>query len=82
MNRSVLSNDLSLSPSELYVNDLKKMVDFYQNYVGLDLLDNSSANAILGYVKNPILKLSSRPQLKNATFNAWSKQPFFNQNST
>jgi catechol-2,3-dioxygenase len=48
MKKSALAEDLKLAPSELYVHDLKKTVEFYANVVGLDILDKTASYVVLG----------------------------------
>ncbi len=66
--KSVLSNDLKLSPSELYVHNLSKMTNFYHDIIGLEILDKTSKFVILGHHARPILKLTSKPELKRASY--------------
>lgn len=68
MNRSILSNDLKLAPSELYVNNLAKMTEFYHEVAGLDFLDKLSSYVVLGFDNTPIIKLTAKPDLMNAPF--------------
>lgn len=66
--KSVLANDLKLSPSELYVHDIAKMTNFYSDVVGLDILDKTNDFVILGHKHRPIIKLTKKPELKRASY--------------
>ncbi len=66
--KSVLAEDLKLSPSELFVHDLSKMSDFYSEIVGLEILDKSVNFVILGHASRPIIKLTKKPELKRASY--------------
>lgn len=60
---SVLSKDLQLEPSQLYVGDFEKMLHFYQTEVGLDTLSKSKDAAVLGYGDTAAIELIAKPQL-------------------
>ncbi len=66
MKESILAKDVKLAPSELFVNDLTKMTDFYADTAGFEILDKTTNHTILGFDKNPIIKLTKKPNLKFA----------------
>lgn len=54
----------------LTVRDLDRSIDYYQNHIGLRLLDHSDGTAILGVGELPLVKLHRLPQalpLRNVT---------------
>lgn len=54
---SKLTSHLEMGVVELLVNDMSRQRHFYQDLVGLAVLDESSNSAVLGYEDRPILKL-------------------------
>ncbi len=54
---SKLTSHLEMGVVELLVNDLNKQRHFYQDLVGLTVLDEASGSAVLGYESRPIVKL-------------------------
>ena len=66
MNTSVLSTDLKLAPSQLYVAQLAPMVAFYRDHVGLEVLASSKTTALLGHNHTGIIELVEKPKLAHA----------------
>lgn len=62
MNDSLTTN-LKLTPSQLYVSDLDKLIDYYHKFAGLELLDSSTSKTVLGHKSTPILELVSKSKL-------------------
>jgi catechol 2,3-dioxygenase len=51
----------------LWVADLSKMINYYQNAIGLELINEFTDSATLGFASNPIVILESKPQLRHAS---------------
>ncbi len=64
---SRLTDDLSLEPSQLYVGNFEKMLNFYQTQVGLDVLSSSKDTAVLGCNDTAAIELVSKPKLSFAS---------------
>lgn len=67
MNTSLLSTDLKLAPSQLYVASLAPMIAFYHDHVGLEVLASSKATALLGHNHIGIIELIEKPKLAHAS---------------
>jgi len=51
-----------------WVADLRQMITFYQNAVGLELISETASGATLGSTGNPIVILETKPQLDQNIF--------------
>jgi len=60
---SKLTSHLEMGVVELTVNDLEKQKHFYQNLVGLSVLNEASDSIVLGYENRPIVKLNEDKSL-------------------
>ena len=58
--KEILTKELDLSPSQLYVSDLSKLTEYYSNYAGLQILESSGSRSILGHKDTPIIELVSK----------------------
>jgi catechol 2,3-dioxygenase len=52
----------SIGVMRLAISDLKKEKEFYQQVIGLSVLDESGGSVLLGTEKNPLLRLEARPK--------------------
>jgi catechol 2,3-dioxygenase len=63
---SLLTESLTISPSTLAVADISRMVRFYHEHVGLDILEQSATRALLGKDQIAIIELLAHPKLAYA----------------
>ena len=64
-----LPANLSMGAVTLRVEDLDRMISYYRDGVGLDLISQVSGSAILGRGSNPSVILEYAPELKHASDN-------------
>lgn len=62
-----LTTSLNLSPSELYVSDISQMTHYYQDVIGLSVLESTGTTATLGFRHTSVIKLASKPNLAYAS---------------
>lgn len=67
MAKSILSDSLNISPSQLYVRDLVKMSAFYRDQIGLETLTSSKDTILLGHDQTSIVELVEKPSLTHAS---------------
>lgn len=65
--KEILTKELDLSPSQLYVSDLSKLTEYYSKYAGLQILESSGSRSILGHKDTPIIELVSKKNLQFAS---------------
>lgn len=64
-----LPANLSMGAVTLRVENLDRMISYYRDGVGLDLISQASGSAILGRGSNPSIILEHSPELKHASDN-------------
>jgi catechol 2,3-dioxygenase len=64
-----LPANLSMGAVTLRVENLDRMISYYRDGVGLDLISQASGSAILGRGSNPSIILEYAPELKHASDN-------------
>lgn len=60
-NIGLIDPEATIGIMRLAVADLQKEKDFYQQVIGLSVLDESGESVLLGTETNPLLRLESRP---------------------
>lgn len=63
MSKALLTAQLAIQPSQLYVGNLHTMKQFYSHDVGLDILGTTKETVLLGKDGTGILELISKPKL-------------------
>ena len=56
-----LPDDFRLGPAALRVSDASRALDFYERYIGLEVLDRTPDRVTLGVGGTPVLSLDIRP---------------------
>lgn len=59
----ILTTELRLSPSELYVSDLPAMTRYYCDIVGLSVIESSTRSVTLGNRHTSVIRLAAKPNL-------------------
>ncbi|MDB5168405.1 MAG: hypothetical protein JWO55_663 [Candidatus Saccharibacteria bacterium] len=67
MSGAILSDSLSIAPSQLFVRDLDKMSQFYRDSVGLEQLEISSDSVLLGHNQTGVIELIEKKNLLYAS---------------